>query len=126
EADPELRDALPSRIDRYIIADDVQIEDVTETFSIFHVVDEPQLTITDSIRTLAANRFGFSGWDVWSAKEDASQIRGQLANNFAFCDDACAEVIRIEQGIPRWGRELTSEIMPVEADLEQSSTDYAK
>jgi len=50
----------------------------------------------------------------------------QLTSNFAFCDDACAEVIRIEQGIPGWGRELTSEIIPVEANLEQSSIDYAK
>ena len=126
DAEQELREELPARLDRYIIADDVQIEDVTETFSIFHVVDEPQLTITDSIRTLAANRFGFSGWDVWSAKANAPQIHGQLTSSFAFCDEACAEVIRIEQGIPGWGRELTSEIIPVEANLEQSSIDYAK
>src|SRR5205814_2260020 len=78
------------------------------------------------IRTVAANRFGFAGWDIWSATEDAPQIRRELMSSFAFCDEACAEVIRIEQGIPRWGRELTSEIIPVEANLEQSSIDYAK
>jgi folate-binding protein YgfZ len=38
----------------------------------------------------------------------------------------CAEVFRIERGIPRWGRELTNEIIPVEANLESSSIDYAK
>ena len=126
DADPELREELPARLDRYIIADDVQTEDLTEKFSIFHLIDTSQPTITDSTRTVAANRFGFAGWDVWSAKENAPQIHGQLTSNFAFCDDACAEVIRIEQGIPGWGRELTSEIIPVEANLEQSSIDYAK
>ena len=126
DADPELREDLPARLERYIIADDVQIEDVTENFSIFHVIDESQATVTASIRTVSANRLGFSGWDIWSAKEDASQLRQELTSSFAFCDDACAEVIRIEQGIPRWGRELTSEIIPVEANLEQSSIDYAK
>ena len=126
DADPELREELPARLDRYIIADDVQTEDLTEKFSIFHLIDTSQPTITDSTRTVAANRFGFAGWDVWSAKENTLQIHGRLTSNFAFCDDACAEVIRIEQGIPGWGRELTSEIIPVEANLEQSSIDYAK
>jgi folate-binding protein YgfZ len=38
----------------------------------------------------------------------------------------CAEVFRIEQGIPRWGRELTSEIIPIEANLEGRAIDYEK
>ncbi len=42
------------------------------------------------------------------------------------CDDDCAEVLRIERGIPRWGRELTNEIIPAEANLEASAIDYAK
>ncbi|MFN2624036.1 MAG: folate-binding protein YgfZ [Chthoniobacterales bacterium] len=126
DADPELGEELPMRLERYIIADDVQIEDITEKFSIFHVLDESQPMITGSTRTVAATRFGFAGWDIWSAKENAPEIRGQLTANFAFCDDACAEVIRIEQGIPRWGRELTNEIIPIEANLEQSSIDYSK
>jgi folate-binding protein YgfZ len=49
-----------------------------------------------------------------------------LPENFSFCDEGCAEVLRIEQGIPRWGRELTTEIIPVEAHLEESSIDYDK
>jgi folate-binding protein YgfZ len=122
DADPELREELPARLERYIIADDVQLEDVTERFSIFHVVDDSQPTAAGSARTVAANRFGFPGWDVWSE----SGIVPQLPDDFAFCDDPCAEVVRIERGIPRWGRELTNEIIPVEANLEASSIDYAK
>jgi folate-binding protein YgfZ len=34
--------------------------------------------------------------------------------------------LRIEQGIPRWGKELTNEIIPVEANLEQRCIDYEK
>jgi folate-binding protein YgfZ len=34
--------------------------------------------------------------------------------------------MRIEQGIPRWGRELTNEIIPIEANLEQRAIDYQK
>jgi folate-binding protein YgfZ len=42
------------------------------------------------------------------------------------CDAECEEVFRIERGIPRWGRELTEEIIPTEANLESSVIDYSK
>ena len=126
DADAELREELPARLDRYIIADDVQIEDVTEQFSIFHVTGEGAPTVPISARIMAANRFGCPGRDFWSAREEGEQIRQELATSFTFCDEACAKVFRIEQGIPRWGRELTNEIIPVEANLEASSIDYFK
>ena len=122
DADPELREELPARLERYIIADDVQLEDVSEKFSIFHVIDDSQPTVAGAARLVAANRFGFAGWDIWGE----SGWVPQLPDSLAFCDDACAEVLRIERGIPRWGRELTNEIIPVEANLEESSIDYAK
>ena len=34
--------------------------------------------------------------------------------------------MRIEQGIPRWGRELTEEIIPIEANLEERAISYEK
>src|SRR6266581_2395569 len=40
DAEPELREALRTRLERYVIADDVQIEDVTDEFSLFHVLSE--------------------------------------------------------------------------------------
>ena len=126
DADAELREELPLRLDRYIIADDVQIEDVTDKFSIFHFLGESPPALSGSARTIAADRFGSVGWDVWSASEGASEIHRQSAASFDLCDDTCAEVRRVELGIPRWGRELTNEIIPVEANLEESSIDYAK
>src|SRR4029077_18019711 len=33
DAEPELRETLRARLERYVIADDVQIEDVTDEFS---------------------------------------------------------------------------------------------
>ena len=40
DAEPELRETLRARLERYVIADDVQIEDVTDEFSLFHVLTE--------------------------------------------------------------------------------------
>jgi folate-binding protein YgfZ len=126
DADPELREDLPARLDRYIIADDVQIEDVTEGLSIFHFAGEAPPAPAPPARTVASNRFGFRGYDFWFDRENSDQIRREFEAAFVFCDDACAEAFRIEQGIPRWGRELTNEIIPVEANLETSSIDYFK
>src|SRR5436309_10659443 len=38
DADAELRGSLPPRLERYIIANDVRVEDLTEQLSILHVL----------------------------------------------------------------------------------------
>src|SRR6266568_652597 len=53
-------------------------------------------------------------------------VSQELSSIFGFVDSGPAEVMRIEQGIARWGRELTEEIIPVEANLEQRTIDYEK
>jgi folate-binding protein YgfZ len=126
DADPELREELPARIDRYIIADDVQIEDVTDRFGIFHITGEATPIRFQPTRTLNASRFGCSGWDFWFERADHEPVHQQLSANFIFCDEECAEIFRIEQGIPRWGHELTDQIIPTEANLEATSIDYSK
>lgn len=124
DADPELREELPARIDRYVIADDVQIEDVTDQFGIFHVTDETTRLSFQPARR--ANRFGFVGRDLWFERAGHEKLRQQLLANFIFCDEDCTESFRIEQGIPRWGHELTDQIIPTEANLEATSIDYSK
>src|SRR5437762_13444663 len=47
DADLELREALPARLERYVIADDVQIEDDTDRFSIFHVLSQTAPNLSD-------------------------------------------------------------------------------
>ena len=39
DAEPELRETLAARLERYIIADDVTLEDVTDAFSLLHLID---------------------------------------------------------------------------------------
>jgi folate-binding protein YgfZ len=126
DADPELRGELPPRLDRYIIADDVQLEDVTDRYAVFHVKGDPPPIVLPPTRAVLATRFGSVGRDLWVEKDQAEKMRQELAATFAFCDERCAEVFRIERGIPRWGSELTDEIIPVEANLEASSIDYSK
>src|SRR5436309_15724618 len=126
DADPELKSSLPARLERYIIADDVQIEDVTERFSIFHAIGGSPPAVSAPARVVSADRFGRPGYDIWSEATEHDQLAAELSKTFSYCDENCAEVFRIEQGIPRWGRELSAEIIPVEANLEQRCIDYEK
>jgi tRNA-modifying protein YgfZ len=126
DADPELRDTLQPRLERYIIADAVEIEDVTERWSIFHVLNPTPPEVPAGGRIVSVNRFKALGWDVWTEASLHAKVFEQLKAAARFCDADCAEAFRIERGIPRWGRELAEELIPVEANLEQSSIDYEK
>lgn len=126
ESDPGMAEDLTARLDRYIIADDVQIEDVTAEFALLHVagVDVPELP--RDIRQRRAERFGRPGMDLWMKAGLRDATLRELEKTARLCSDAEAETLRIERGLPRWGHELTGEIIPTEANLEASAIDYAK
>jgi folate-binding protein YgfZ len=121
----DLREGLKVRLERYVIADDVQIEDVTDQFSIFHALSQQPPTAENG-RIVSVRRFAESGWDVWGDAAQHQVSLEELSSRWALCDSDAAEVMRIEQGIPRWGRELTNDIIPIEANLEQRAIDYQK
>jgi tRNA-modifying protein YgfZ len=125
DANPALRGTLKDRLERYVIADDVQIEDITDEFSLFHVLAE-QPPALECGRTVSVRRFAGSGWDIWVEAKEHDTLLLRLSSELKGCDSDAAEIMRIEQGIPRWGRELTNEIIPIEANLEQRTIDYQK
>ena len=126
DADPELREALRARLERYVIADDVQIEDVTDRLSIFHVLSRAAPEVNDSRRIVSTRRFAEAGWDIWTDSTVHDAVSQRLSSMLRFFDAASAEIFRIECGIPRWGCELTEEIIPIEANLEERTVDYEK
>jgi tRNA-modifying protein YgfZ len=125
DVEAAVREKLRARLERYIIADDVEIEDVTDSFSVFHVLS-PEPPPTDCGRIVSARRFAARGWDIWSDASKRNDVWQQLSLRYVFLDPAAAEVLRIEEGIPQWGFELTEEIIPVEANLEMRTIDYQK
>jgi folate-binding protein YgfZ len=126
DSDVELREALKMRLERYIIADDVEVEDVTDQFALFHVLATSPDAIPEGCRSISINRFGSLGRDLVVDSSQHDEVLDQLSSTFSFCDGPCSERFRIERGIPRWGRELTEEIIPVEANLGTSCVDYDK
>ncbi len=125
DADVSLRDTLAARIERYIIADDVALEDLTGTLHLLHVFGEAPDALP-GFAASGANRFGRTGIDLWL---DAAEFAGhwaRLAAARVVMDEALRETLRIEAGIPRWGRELTEDTLPPEAGLDRTHIDYHK
>ena len=125
DAAADVREKLKGRLERYVVADDVEIDDVTNPFSLFHLLSQqsPEL---DSGRIVSVRRFAEQGWDIWIDAAQREALLRRLSSQSRLCDSDTAETMRIELGIPRWGRELTEEIIPIEANLEKRTIDYQK
>src|SRR6266704_237731 len=126
DADQELRELLQTRLERYVIADDVTIEDVTDQFALFHVLADSEPKISGAKFCFRSRRLGIDGWDLWVEVARAEATKSALAAAYRATDESEWEVLRIENGIPRWGRELTPEIIPPEANLAARAIDYEK
>ena len=126
DADQELRELLQTRLERYVIADDVKIEDVTDQSALFHVLAGSEPKISDAKFEFRSRRLGIDGWDLWVEAARAEAMKRALAADYRAMDESEWEVLRIESGIPRWGCELTREIIPPEANLAARAIDYEK
>jgi tRNA-modifying protein YgfZ len=126
DAAEELRQDLPARLERYVIADDVVIQDVTDEFALFHVMAETDPRTPEMKFCLKSHRLFGGGWDVWGGSGRAGKVKQELATRHQFIGPDALETLRIEEGIPRWDRELTSEIIPPEAGLDRRAIDYEK
>jgi folate-binding protein YgfZ len=129
DADPLLRDTLPARLERYIISDDATLADVTDEHRLFHLLPAPaEIGAFREIAITAArvNRFGKPGLDLLLTPARAVELWPQLAAAHVVLDESLCELLRIEAGIPRWGRELGEDTLPPEAGLDRTHIDYHK
>ena len=99
------------RLDRYIIADDAELSDITDSFDILHTIEGK---IKNSWST---QRFGQNGVDQLLAKGTAVDTT---------LDAEEIKKSRISHKVPAWGAELDNETLPPEAALEQRAISYTK
>ena len=116
ESEPELRESLRARLDKYIIADDCELEDVSDEWHLVHVLAKQD----PGEGTRRCDRFGQTGTDLWlrAGEEVPAELEVLSA--------AQAESLRIRNGIPKWGGELTPDTLPAEAGLDATAIDFHK
>ncbi len=126
DADSKICTALRNRLERYIIADDVQVEDISDTGILFHVFGEAASAITLSEK-IHASRIGFAGIDIWISNDQIDAFYKKLLHLGIFeATPHLSEPLRIAQGIPAWGSDISEETLPAEAGLDRFAVDFAK
>ena len=134
---PGTQDRVAEWIDTYTFGEDIVVEDVTQTTALLSVVG-PQaadtlgdeisgLELFDStevdlggrpVRVVRTDALGIDGYDVLAPVEHAASIWLALADRGAVpIGELAAEAVRVEQGVPRYGRELGEDYNPLEAGL---------
>jgi folate-binding protein YgfZ len=108
DAAPELRDSLGPRLEKYLIADDAQFEDLADSWSLSHVFGATAPVVPAGGFVVRHARFGLPGHNVWTPGGGPALAGGTV-------DEDVAETLRLEHGVPRWGAELTAQTLPPEA-----------
>jgi folate-binding protein YgfZ len=108
DAPSELRESLWLRLNKYLIADDCEWSDVTENWQLTHRLGQG-----------SDRRFFTPGEDVWETRNSETPSAGNVM--VEELDWLC-----VSQGVPRWGRELSPEIFPQEARLDETHVDFHK
>jgi folate-binding protein YgfZ len=129
DAEPSLQESLAVRLERYVISDDVTIEDVTGEYELIHLMGVPPSFFSGngpSMEKRRSRRYGRNGWDIFVKREDFGAVWSWLAEHLPVIDGEMLETLRIEAGVPRWGFELGEDTIPVEAGLEKTAIDYNK
>lgn len=128
DSDGALAETLPARMERYIVADDVVMEDISGSVFIVHAIgmDANELSVAPEIPPIPANRFGIPGYDLLIPASQFPEIWQRLTANSPTLSVQKLETLRIEKGIPRWGFELDETTLPPEAGLDRTHIDYQK
>jgi folate-binding protein YgfZ len=134
DAPPGQRESLVARLERYIIADDVAVEDVSDAYGLLHFlppdgagVESLQGVHGSPWQAIRSQRFGRVGFDLFLPREAVeSQITEFFPAHYVVIEEALLETLRVEAGIPRWGAELDENTLPPEAGLDRTHVDYHK
>lgn len=108
---------LEARLTRYLIADDVEVTSLTNTYKLYHFLEKMPAPPPGGIAR-ESNRYGVAGTDWWLPT-------GQTIDHPLLGHDEL-EALRIANGIPIWGRELIAGMLPPEALLEATDISYQK
>lgn len=103
---------LEARLSRYIVADDVELQDISPDSAGWHVFGQA----ASQVSGLKINRIGEPGID--STEEPSSDVLRLTPAEY--------DLLRITSGIPQWGREIDEDTLPHEARLEEAAVDFHK
>ena len=144
-------DALARKLDSLVFSEDVTIENITvsvialgihgeSAVEILAGIAEPPLPVLacqfDNAPVSVAgchatiirdDYLGLPGFDLYVASDDVQRVRAAfLQRGASDADDATTEALRIEAGKPRFGVDMDTETIPLEAGLQNRAISFTK
>jgi tRNA-modifying protein YgfZ len=141
DLEPGPAPTLLRHLEMYSVGREVEIEDVSGQWAITSVIGPRSAAITgfEGLAPEHAQRFrewdGIevlgvatdTGIDLIARAEQGEAMRGLLPSaGAAEVSEAAAEILRVESGRPRFGAEITPELMPAEAGIVERAVDFEK
>jgi folate-binding protein YgfZ len=128
DAEGGLQEHLSARLERYIVADDVELRDVTKDWHLWHFFGPAaevarQMALPEGASRLDSTRLGVPGVDVWTPSSGAGL---ELSPDVPLVSSDDWETLRILKGVPRWPHEINNEAFPQEAGLEKGAMSFTK
>lgn len=112
---------LEARLTKYLIADDVEVTDISGEYQLYHLIGDI-LPAEGHTLLRKSDRYGVSGTDLWVPVDYPIDFPANLPE---ISTDAL-ETFRITNGAPAWGSELVEGMLPPEALLESTDISYHK
>ncbi|MGZ5546207.1 MAG: CAF17-like 4Fe-4S cluster assembly/insertion protein YgfZ [Limisphaerales bacterium] len=133
---------ISERLEKYIIADDVQIVDASTSFGLISVLGLKAISLCeglgwrvpkssfgielqDGVYVGNLPRLGTPGVDLYFPLEGESPVKKLKSAGIEECTVDAFEMVRIEQGIPRFGIDMDENTLAPEA-LGENAISYAK
>ena len=120
----ELSEFLLARLDKYLISDDAVVQPDPDTVLLHSLVDPETLPLLAPFVRRSAARLGIPGWDIRLNRSLWAHLEAPLAPLLE--SGETWESLRVFHGIPVWGKELDSRVLPPEAGLDLTHIDYHK
>jgi folate-binding protein YgfZ len=128
--EPELREPVLSTLQRYILATDVEVADVTDDLGLVLVVGErwrDLVLATGALAVQPTTSLGTEAGYVWLAREEiGSFLQGLSSAGARPIEETELEDLRIANGVARWGREMDEKTFPQEAGVDERAVHYEK
>ena len=125
EGPAALAENIQARLERYIIADDVELLPIPLPQPLYHLISSLPSSVAElgtsfenlplPTAPLIIPRLNLPGQDTSEVPAHLPELR--LAD---------IELLRILHGVPIWGRELSEDTLPQEARLEDRAVDFDK
>jgi folate-binding protein YgfZ len=141
DTEREAAGAVERHLRMYSVGREVEIEDVSDGWAIVSVIGPASLEIagTGPLAPENAQRFyerdGVEilavatdlGLDLIARSDQADELRNLLARSEAVdVTEPAAEILRVESGRPRFGREMTTATIPQEAGIAERAVSFTK